>query len=109
MWHASTPTGVQANQDAIAGMGGIQRLIHLCCATGIRDEDDDRASLEDAENDDGLELNASIALRKLAIGHAKNYDKMSELLTESQLRYFLHAELPNPEGVVPEAEAHIPM
>jgi len=99
----------QVNKDAIAALGGITRLCDLACATGIRDEEEDRASLEDLENDDGLELNASIALRKLAIGHAKNYDKMQELLTESQLRYFLHAELPNPEGVVPEAEAHIPM
>ena len=61
-------------------------------------------SWQDPEADDGLELNASIALRKLAIGHSANYRAMQELLTESQLRYFLHGEMPNPEGRVPEAE-----
>ena len=46
----------------------------------------------------------SLALRKLAIGNEANYKLMTELLTESQLKYFLHAKLPNAEGTVPEGE-----
>ena len=50
-----------------------------------------------------MELNASIALRKLAVGNAANYKAMQEELTESELRYFLHGELPK-DGIIPEAE-----
>jgi hypothetical protein len=94
------------NQDAIAAAGGIEALISLAKAVGIKEEDEEgceKASLDEAEEDNGLEINASIALRKLAIDNAPNYKKMKEALTESMLRYFLHAELP-PEGLVPEEE-----
>ena len=94
------------NQDAIAAAGGIEALISLAKAVGIKEEDDEgceKASLDEAEEDNGLEINASIALRKLAIDNAPNYQKMKEALTDSMLRYFLHAELP-PEGLVPEEE-----
>jgi hypothetical protein len=59
--------------------------------------------VQDAEDDNGLELNASIALRKLAIAHKANYAKMQELLQPSELRYFLHGEVPE-GGLVPETE-----
>jgi hypothetical protein len=58
---------------------------------------------QDPEDDNGLELNASIALRKLAIGNAANYAAMQAELTPSELRYFLHGEIPE-DGLVPEAE-----
>ena len=99
------------NQDAIAAAGGIEKLIALARSVGIRDNDGEAAevesllgSIDDPEADDGIELNASIALRKLAIGHEANYRLMTELLTHSQLMYFLYARLPNAEGTVPEGE-----
>lgn len=96
------------NQEAIASAGGLQRLIGLARLTGIRDLEEENeklehASLDDDEADNGLELNASIALRKLALANAANYATIGEILTESELRYFLHGELPA-EGLIPEAE-----
>ena len=100
-------------QDEIAAAGGISALIALARAAGIEedvgtkktgaaasgaaaagvanDEDD-----EEEEEDTGLELNASIALRKLAIGHAANYAAMRDELSADDFRYFLHGELPPP-------------
>uniref|UniRef100_A0A7S2C4S0 Protein HGH1 homolog n=1 Tax=Haptolina brevifila TaxID=156173 RepID=A0A7S2C4S0_9EUKA len=93
------------NQEAIAP--GIPQLINLSRLVGIKPDDDEaaeHASLDDAEADNGLELNASITLRKLAIGNAPNYKMMEEMLTQSELRYFLHGELPNDEGRIPDSE-----
>jgi hypothetical protein len=91
-------------QSEIAAAGGIEALVALARAAGIHEEVDGAVAepkeksngKEDEEEDEdtGLELNASIALRKLAIGHAENYAAMRELLSETDLRYFLHGEMP---------------
>lgn len=89
----------EANQDALREAGAIPRLCALALATGVREEDEDRASLHDPEDDDGLELNASIALRKLAIGHSVNYKLMGEIFSESELKYFLHGQMPDEDSI----------
>ena len=92
------------NQEAIAGVGGIPKLIGIARTVGIREDGEEATKeTEDAEDDTGLELNASIALRKLAVANAANYKAMQDVLSESELRYFLHGELPA-DGLVPEAE-----
>lgn len=89
----------EENQDAIAAAGGIPKLIAIVRAVGIVDEEEEPKEgdeEEGAEADNGLELNASIALRKLAIGHKANYAAMQEELTESELKYFLHGVVSEP-------------
>ena len=99
-------------QSEIAAAGGVAALIALARAAGIHeqeDEDEDKGKAastnkeeeeeEEEEEDTGLELNASIALRKLAIGNHDNYKMMHELLSESDLRYFLHGEMPADQAV----------
>ena len=66
--------------------------MHSLSATGIKEgsgETPVKTTRGEGDDDDtGLELNASAALRKLAIGHEANYAKMRELLS-NDLNYFL--------------------
>ena len=91
-------------QDEIAAAGGIKALVALARAAGIKpdgasppppDHKESDKKEDEEEEDTGLELNASIALRKLAINHPANYAAMKEELDETDLRYFLHGELPS--------------
>lgn len=85
-------------KSEIAEAGGIEALTALARAAGIEDGEGEvpveTTRGEGDDDDTGLELNASIALRKLAIGHEANYAKMRELLSEEDLNYFLHGKMP---------------
>jgi len=83
-------------QAEIAAAGGIPALIALARAAGIQDESNNEANPEeDDEEDTGLELNASIALRKLALDNDANYKTMKEAMSHEDMRYFLHGEMPS--------------
>lgn len=94
----------QVCQDEIAAAGGIPALIALAQAAGIEEVNMGAAGgaapvrprgLGDEDDDTGLELNASIALRKLAINNSTNYEMMKATMSADDLKYFLHGQLPS--------------
>ena len=89
------------DHDRFAAVATLS-LIALARAAGIEEVEGQSPSkakvVEEDDEDTGLELNASIALRKLAIKNESNYKKMCELLSPDDLRYFLHGEMPTSSG-----------